>query len=167
VGTRPVWLMSALPPKADIAQTPRDVRFVPKADIGQSKSCRRKYTNIFGSAKDRFPATPLGLVHLRLSAIPRIDLDQLLVGDGSKVRRLFPYVRQLATVEMGCLLLIPNGHAPQFVPHVFATFATIWHPRIEVDQLRTSGAEIERCKVFVDLYQKSNLLLKTPTNTFV
>jgi len=57
---------------------------------------------------------------LQLSANLRIDLDQLLVGDGSKVRRLFPYVRQLAAVEMGCLLLILNGHAPQLVCHVFA-----------------------------------------------
>jgi hypothetical protein len=28
-----VWLMSALPPKADIAALQLDVRFVPKADI--------------------------------------------------------------------------------------------------------------------------------------
>jgi hypothetical protein len=36
------------------------------------------------------------------------------------VRRHFPYVRQLAAVELGRLLLIPNGHEPQFVRHVFA-----------------------------------------------
>jgi hypothetical protein len=54
-------------------------------------------------------------VHLRASANLRIDLDQLLVSDGSKLRRLFPYVRQLAAVEMGRLLLISKGHAPRFV----------------------------------------------------
>jgi len=32
--------MSALPPKADIGTQPRDVRFVPKADIWQRKSER-------------------------------------------------------------------------------------------------------------------------------
>ena len=31
----PVSAMSALPPKADIETQPRDVRFEPKADIGQ------------------------------------------------------------------------------------------------------------------------------------
>jgi hypothetical protein len=28
-----VWMMSALPPKADIAESNRDVRFVPTTDI--------------------------------------------------------------------------------------------------------------------------------------
>ena len=72
----------------------------------------------FGSAKDRFTGRPLGLVHVRLSATPRIDLDQLLVGDESKMRRLFPYVRWLAALEKGRLLLVPDSHAPQFVRHV-------------------------------------------------
>ena len=31
-------LMSALPPKADIGTQPRDVRFVPKADIARNQS---------------------------------------------------------------------------------------------------------------------------------
>jgi hypothetical protein len=30
------WPMSALPPKADIAECDGDVRFVPKADIGEA-----------------------------------------------------------------------------------------------------------------------------------
>ena len=35
------WAMSALPPKADIDQSGRDVRFVPKADILRcGKECR-------------------------------------------------------------------------------------------------------------------------------
>jgi hypothetical protein len=62
----------------------------------------------------------MGRVYLRLSATLRIDLDQLLVSDGSKVSRLFPYVGQLAAVQTGRLLLIPDGHAPQFVCHVLA-----------------------------------------------
>jgi hypothetical protein len=60
-------------------------------------------------------------VHLRASANLRIDLSQLLVSDGSEVCRLFPYVRQLAAVEMGRLLLIPNRHTPQFVRYIFAS----------------------------------------------
>ena len=36
--------MSALPPKADIGTQPRDVRFVPKADIGFIRSARRQVT---------------------------------------------------------------------------------------------------------------------------
>ena len=33
-----VWVMSALPPKADIAERGDHVRFVPKADIGARPS---------------------------------------------------------------------------------------------------------------------------------
>jgi hypothetical protein len=35
--------MSALPPKADIGTQPRDVRFVPKADIGPNQLIDEDY----------------------------------------------------------------------------------------------------------------------------
>jgi hypothetical protein len=38
---RPFIAMSALPPKADIAGQPLDVRFVPKADMGLSAASKR------------------------------------------------------------------------------------------------------------------------------
>jgi len=49
-----VRLMSALPPIADIRTQPRDVRFVPKADVS---SCSKRSYSITSSA-----ATSIGFV---------------------------------------------------------------------------------------------------------
>jgi len=38
--------MSALPPKADIGTQPRDVRFVPKADIAHPIGCVENYCSL-------------------------------------------------------------------------------------------------------------------------
>jgi|SRR5262245_59535921 len=58
--SKQVRAMSALPPKADMDQNGRDVRFVPKADIGSSidSSARAK----IACGTDR----PMALVVLRL-----------------------------------------------------------------------------------------------------
>ena len=44
--------MSALPPKADIGTQPRDVRFVPKADIC-SAAILHLFDHLIGAAKQR------------------------------------------------------------------------------------------------------------------
>ena len=54
--------MSALPPKADIAQRDRDVRFVPKADIGEDYSI----TSSARARTDGSTARPSALAVLRL-----------------------------------------------------------------------------------------------------
>jgi hypothetical protein len=46
--------MSALPPKADIVQHGRDVRFVPIADTVPSKSCPKYEGLLRGSLTERF-----------------------------------------------------------------------------------------------------------------
>jgi hypothetical protein len=45
-----VRVMSALPPKADIGTQPRDVRFVPKADILRCGK-ERRYSILVGAAR--------------------------------------------------------------------------------------------------------------------
>src|SRR5262249_62408473 len=57
------WGMSALPPKADIGTQERNVRFVPKADIGpwRAPMCRIGYPPAFsvsGVCFQRLPSTP-------------------------------------------------------------------------------------------------------------
>jgi hypothetical protein len=44
--------MSALPPKADIGTQLRDVRFVPKADIGGAAK-ERLFNHLIGAGKER------------------------------------------------------------------------------------------------------------------
>ena len=52
-----MWLMSALPPKADMCAATRDVRFVPKADIAHTQTERPPHDGLsefvrpFGGAK--------------------------------------------------------------------------------------------------------------------
>ena len=40
------WIMSALPPKADIGRQPRNVCFVPKADILRRGNLRRLFDHL-------------------------------------------------------------------------------------------------------------------------
>jgi len=45
--------MSALPPKADIGSQPRDVRFVPEADILRCGKERRLFDHLVGAHEKR------------------------------------------------------------------------------------------------------------------
>src|SRR6516225_3633290 len=61
--------MSALPPKADIGTQPRDVRFVPKADIPRcGKERRHSITSSAVASSAGGTVTPSVFAHLRLSA---------------------------------------------------------------------------------------------------
>src|SRR5262249_60127248 len=68
-------LMSALPPKADIGTQPRDVRFVPKADIPR---CGKK-REIGGGARSATALVRIELIHSPCSRLPRF-LGNALVG---------------------------------------------------------------------------------------
>jgi hypothetical protein len=67
--------MSALPPKADIAERDRDVRFVPKADILRcSKERRYSITSSARTSNEGGMVIPRALAVLRLISKSNFDI---------------------------------------------------------------------------------------------
>src|SRR5262249_7865651 len=102
--------MSALPPKADMDQHCRDVRFVPKADILRRSKHRRSRTDAIASlsgSRPDFFSLSLDLADSSLNFVLRdradwmIDYDGRKIGHAKSLQRQFGLLHELSRDDRG------------------------------------------------------------------